>query len=175
MEGYGPETYGERIAEVYDELFHPPTRPEDTVEFLAGLAGGGSVLELAYRKRADRAPLVARGIEVHGIDASEAMVAKLRAKPGGGDIPVMIGDFADAVGGVTLPTDRHRLQHAVGAAHAGGSGAMRAQRCGPRDRGRHVRNRDVRPGPGPVRSRSADPRADHRVPSCPAGRLPARS
>jgi hypothetical protein len=38
--GYGPETYGKRIAEVYDEWFHPPTNPEDTVEFLAGLARG---------------------------------------------------------------------------------------------------------------------------------------
>jgi hypothetical protein len=47
MEGYGPDTYGERIAEVYDELFHPPTLPEDTVEFLAGLAACGPVLELA--------------------------------------------------------------------------------------------------------------------------------
>jgi SAM-dependent methyltransferase len=40
-------------------------------------------------------PLAARGVEVHGIDASESMVAKLRAKPGGADLPVTIGDFAD--------------------------------------------------------------------------------
>lgn len=40
-------------------------------------------------------PLHERGIEVHGIDASEAMVAKLRAKPGGGEIPVTIGDFSE--------------------------------------------------------------------------------
>ncbi len=95
MEGYEPETYGERIAEVYDELFHPPTRAEDTIEFLAALAGGGPVLELAIGTGRIALPLAARGIEVHGIDASEAMVAKLRAKPGGKDIPVTIGDFAD--------------------------------------------------------------------------------
>ena len=47
MEEFGPETYGERIAEVYDELFHPPTSAEDAVEFLAGLSGDGPVLELA--------------------------------------------------------------------------------------------------------------------------------
>jgi hypothetical protein len=41
MEGYGPEPYDDRIAEVYDELFHPATSTEDTVEFLAGLAGSG--------------------------------------------------------------------------------------------------------------------------------------
>jgi SAM-dependent methyltransferase len=95
MEGYGPETYGERIAEVYDELFHPPTSTEDTVEFLAGLAGGGPVLELAIGTGRIALPLAARGIKVHGVDASEAMVAKLRAKPGGQDISVTIGDFAE--------------------------------------------------------------------------------
>lgn len=95
MGGYGPETFGERIAEVYDELFHPATNAEDTVEFLAGLAGGGPVLELAIGTGRIALPLAASGIEVHGIDASEAMVAKLRAKPGGKDIPVTIGDFAD--------------------------------------------------------------------------------
>src|SRR4029453_10290605 len=95
MEGYGPETYGERIAEVYDEWFHPPTSAEDTVEFLAGLAGDGPVLELAIGTGRIALPLAAKGIEVHGIDTSEAMVAKLRTKPGGKDIPVTIGDFAD--------------------------------------------------------------------------------
>ena len=40
-------------------------------------------------------PLAERGTEVHGIDASEAMVEKLRAKPGGQSVPVNIGDFAD--------------------------------------------------------------------------------
>ena len=95
MDGYGPETYGERIAEVYDDLFHPPTSSVDTVEFLAGLAADGPVLELAIGTGRIALPLAAKGIEVHGIDASEAMVAKLRAKPGGADIPVTIGDFAD--------------------------------------------------------------------------------
>lgn len=95
MEGYGPQTYGDRIAEVYDEWFHPPTSAEDTVEFLAGLAGGGPVLELAIGTGRIGLPLAARSIEVHGIDASEAMVARLRAKPGGEDISVTIGDFAD--------------------------------------------------------------------------------
>ena len=33
-------------------------------------------------------------MEVHGIDLSPAMVAKLRAKPGGEEIAVTIGDFA---------------------------------------------------------------------------------
>jgi SAM-dependent methyltransferase len=95
MEGYGPETYGERIAEVYDDRFHPPTSAEDAVEFLADLAGDGPALELAIGTGRITLPLAAKGIEVHGIDASEAMVAKLRRKPGGEDIPVTMGDFAD--------------------------------------------------------------------------------
>jgi SAM-dependent methyltransferase len=95
MEGYGPETYGERIAEVYDDLFHPPTTSVETVEFLARLVSDGRVLELAIGTGRIALPLAAKGIEVHGIDASEAMVAKLRAKPGGTNIPVTIGDFAD--------------------------------------------------------------------------------
>jgi hypothetical protein len=95
MEGYGPETYGERIAEVYDDLFHPPTSSAETVEFLARLAADEPMLELAIGTGRIALPLAAKGIEVHGIDASEAMVAKLRAKPGGNDIPVTIGDFAD--------------------------------------------------------------------------------
>jgi SAM-dependent methyltransferase len=95
MEGYGPETYGDRIADVYDR-FH--TLPEDTeaaVDTLAELAGGGQVLELAIGTGRLALPLAERGLEVHGIDASEAMVAKLREKPGGDAIPVSLGDFAD--------------------------------------------------------------------------------
>ena len=71
--------------------------------------------------------------------------------------PVTIGDFADVGGGGTLPTDRHRLQHAVGAAHAGGPGAVGAQRRRRPDRRGHVPDRDVRPRPSPLRSRAAGP------------------
>src|SRR5881227_511328 len=81
MQGYGPETYGDRIAKVYDAL----TR----------LAGSGPVLELAIGTGRLAIPLAQRGIDIRGIDASEEMVARLRAKPGGEDIPVTMGDFAD--------------------------------------------------------------------------------
>jgi SAM-dependent methyltransferase len=94
MEGYGPETYGDRIADDYDG-FYPDLDTEGAVETLAELAGDGPVLELAIGTGRLALPLVKRGIEVHGIDASEAMVAKLRAKPGGEGIPVTMGDFAD--------------------------------------------------------------------------------
>jgi SAM-dependent methyltransferase len=59
------------------------------------LAQGGRALELGIGTGRIALPLSKRGVEVHGIDSSEAMVDKLRAKPGGGDIPVMMGDFAE--------------------------------------------------------------------------------
>ena len=94
-EGYDAAAYGDRIADVYDEL---PTHPRDAdaaVELLADLAGTGPALELAIGTGRLALPLAERGVAVSGIDASEAMVAKLRAKPGGDRIPVAIGDFAD--------------------------------------------------------------------------------
>jgi SAM-dependent methyltransferase len=95
-EEYGPSTYGEKVAEVYDEhTAHIELDTEGTVERLAELAGGGPVLELAIGTGRLALPLAELGLEVHGIDASEAMVAKLREKPGGAELPVTMGDFAD--------------------------------------------------------------------------------
>jgi len=65
-----------------------------TVEFLAKLAGDGAALEFAIGTGRVGLPLAARGVEVHGIEISEDMVAELRAKPGGDAIPVVIGDMA---------------------------------------------------------------------------------
>src|SRR5919202_2250913 len=101
MEAYEASTYGDRIADVYDTL-HPSELlgTEATVAFLAEHAGAGPVLELAIGTGRLALPLVERGVEVHGVDASEKMVAKLREKNGGADIPVTFGDFKDVpVGG----------------------------------------------------------------------------
>jgi SAM-dependent methyltransferase len=95
MKGYGAETYGERIADIYDELYEEMLDTESTVEFLAKLAGKGPVLELAVGTGRVALPLTERDIEVHGIDSSEAMVERLRAKPGGDRIRVTMGDFAE--------------------------------------------------------------------------------
>jgi SAM-dependent methyltransferase len=98
MMGYRPETYGDRWADVYDtwiERRHPDMVAQPAVDCLADLAAGGRVLELAIGTGRIGLPLAQRGLEVHGIDASEAMVAKLREKPGGATIPVTIGDFTD--------------------------------------------------------------------------------
>ena len=67
---------------------------EPVVEFLAELAGDGAALELGIGTGRIALPLARRGVRVHGIDLSEAMVARLRAKPGGEEIDVTIGDFA---------------------------------------------------------------------------------
>lgn len=94
MQGYGPSTYGDRIADVYDEGFSPEDT-ERVVDCLASLAGSGPCLELGIGTGRIALPLAQRGLEVHGIDASEAMVAGLRAKPGGEAIAVSMGNFAD--------------------------------------------------------------------------------
>jgi SAM-dependent methyltransferase len=88
--------FGENVAAVYDDE-DPRFAPElvdPVVDFLADLAGDGRALELGIGTGRIALPLAARGVPVHGIDLSEAMVARLRAKPGGDDIGVTIGDFA---------------------------------------------------------------------------------
>ena len=95
MEGYRPETYGDRIAGVYDAMMTVLPDPADCADRLAELAGPGPALELGIGTGRVALPLASRGVEVHGIDASEAMVERLRAKPGGDAITVTFGDFAD--------------------------------------------------------------------------------
>ena len=89
--------FGEEVAARYDEAEAEMFSPEavtPAVEFLARLAGGGAALEFAIGTGRIALPLAARGVSVHGIDLSPAMVARLRAKPGGDRIEVAIGDFA---------------------------------------------------------------------------------
>jgi SAM-dependent methyltransferase len=89
--------FGERVAATYDESqaeeFEPATIAR-TIELLAELAGAGKALELAIGTGRIALPLARRGVPVHGIDLSRAMVARLRAKPGGDAIGVTFGDFA---------------------------------------------------------------------------------
>jgi len=89
--------FGESVAARYDDSsadMFAPEAVDPAVDFLAGLAGGGAALELGIGTGRIALPLAARGIQVSGIDLSEAMVAQLREKPGGVAIPVTIGDFA---------------------------------------------------------------------------------
>jgi SAM-dependent methyltransferase len=95
MDGYDSATYGDRIADIYDSYSELPADTEEAVDFLAGLAGSGPVLELGVGTGRIALPLQERGVEVHGIDSSERMVERLRAKPGGERMSVAIGDFAE--------------------------------------------------------------------------------
>ena len=96
-ESQGDGFFGERAASVYDEhaadMFEPAVLGP-VVETLAGLAERGRALEFGIGTGRIALPLAARGIPVAGIDNSEAMVARLRAKPGSEEIDVTIGDFS---------------------------------------------------------------------------------
>ena len=86
--------YSNVFADHYDTWFGTSSETADTIEFLAGLAGSKPVLELGIGTGRIALPLHARGIDVVGVDGSEAMVAQLRSKPSGQHIPVTIGDFS---------------------------------------------------------------------------------
>ena len=93
-----PENYfGEEVAARYDDpsdSMFAASAIAPVVDLLADLAGAGAALELGIGTGRIAVPLAQRGVRVHGIDLSEAMVARLRAKPGGESIGVTIGDFA---------------------------------------------------------------------------------
>jgi SAM-dependent methyltransferase len=97
--------FDERIAESYEakwpNLFEPAVI-DPVVSFLADLAGSGAALELGIGTGRIALPLRQRGVRVHGIDLSPAMIAQLRAKPGAGDIDVTTGDFATTTVGGTF-------------------------------------------------------------------------
>ena len=92
-----PEDYfGEHVAERYDESFadmFEPATVDPVVDFLVDLAGDGAALELGIGTGRIALPLSQRGVRVRGVDLSEAMVARLRAKPGAENVAVAIGDF----------------------------------------------------------------------------------
>jgi SAM-dependent methyltransferase len=101
VKDFKPElSFGPNVAEVYDDVQHysktPSRRDRDAaVGLLESLARGGPALELAIGTGWIALPLAARGIRVDGIELSAAMVERLRAKPGGEEMSVTIGDMAD--------------------------------------------------------------------------------
>jgi SAM-dependent methyltransferase len=82
-------SYDESTAEMFD-----PARVGPVVDLLVELAGSGRALELGIGTGRIALPLAQRGVPVHGIELSRAMIARLRAKPGGDRVAVTIGDFA---------------------------------------------------------------------------------
>jgi SAM-dependent methyltransferase len=93
MERYAEMTYGEHIAHIYDQWYSG--YEGSAVDLLQELAGSGRVLELGIGTGRIALPLHQRGVDVTGIDASEAMIGRLRAKAGGADIQVVLGNFAE--------------------------------------------------------------------------------
>jgi cyclopropane fatty-acyl-phospholipid synthase-like methyltransferase len=103
--------FDELVAARYDEdtaQISTPEVIEPIVDLLAQLAGEGRALELAIGTGRIALPLSQRGVEVHGIELSRAMAARLREKPGGGAIGVTIGDMAS----MTVP-GRFRVAYIV--------------------------------------------------------------
>ena len=94
---YTESTYGDRSAPIYDEW--RPEAPAELIAALKDLAGAGPVLELGIGTGRIALKLARMGLEVHGIDSSEAMISRLRAKDGGGRIPVTVGNFSELGGG----------------------------------------------------------------------------
>jgi len=87
------DTYGERVADIYDLWYRD--YDEDSVTVLAELARGGRALELGVGTGRIALPLAAANVEVHGLDASASMVARLRAKSEGDRVRIVMGNFAD--------------------------------------------------------------------------------
>jgi Methyltransferase domain len=104
---FDPRTsFGPQVAALYDDK--PLGDEEAAVARLAQLAGDGPALELAIGTGRIALPLAATGLRVDGIELSQAMIDRLRAKPGGEALRVTCGDMA----AVELP-DRYRLVYLV--------------------------------------------------------------
>ncbi len=98
MEGYDSTQYGRSFADVYDDWYGEVSDVEATVERVAVLAarrGGGRVLELGVGTGRLALPLAARGLAVTGVDSSPEMLERLRAKPGGDRLELVLADMAE--------------------------------------------------------------------------------
>src|SRR5438874_628086 len=89
------EWIAQHIEALWPELFDPAFL-DPSVDFLADLAGTGPALELGIGTGRVALPLSRRGVRVHGVELSPAMVAELETKPGASAIDVTVGDFATA-------------------------------------------------------------------------------
>ena len=92
MKEYDAGTYGKRHADIYDDFV--TTYDPACIELLAELSKGGPAFELGIGTGRIALPMYEKGVSVLGIDASEEMLEKLRAKPGGNEIELFAGSFA---------------------------------------------------------------------------------
>ena len=96
MTAFDAQQYGASgIADDYDDLYAQEWDTDGAVTTISELASGKPILEFGIGTGRLALPLVERGFVVHGVDGSEEMVARLRGKPRGPEIPVTIGDFAE--------------------------------------------------------------------------------
>lgn len=96
MQHYEPATYGDHIADRYDEWFPAPPSRQDTVDMLTELIGGpGRILELGVGTGTFAIALACAGHEVVGVDASPKMLQRLAERPDGQRVTTVLGDFAD--------------------------------------------------------------------------------
>jgi len=95
LSDYDSTTYGDHWAGFYDLLESPSLDTEGTVNFLSEIAGNGTLLELGVGTGRVALPLIERGFDVHGIEASSAMIEELRKRPGVEGMTLIEGDFAD--------------------------------------------------------------------------------
>lgn len=107
MEGFDPKnSFGYEVSKRYDT--NPRGDEAETVAFLARLAGGGDALEFAIGTGRIALPLSQAGLRVDGIELSQAIVDRMREKPGGNALEVTIGDMSCATTG-----RRYRLVYLV--------------------------------------------------------------
>lgn len=97
VDGYGPATYGDAFADVYDDWYGDLGDLDHATATIVEQAAGGRVLELGVGSGRLAAPVAAAGLEVWGIDSSAAMLDRLAARPGGQVVHAVLGDMADPV------------------------------------------------------------------------------
>ncbi len=93
MDRYEKETYGEKIADTYDEYYS--SFESSAIDLIFEFSKGRHVLELGIGTGRIAIPLKKKGVDISGIDASPSMIKHLRTKPEGSNIPVVLGDFSD--------------------------------------------------------------------------------
>jgi SAM-dependent methyltransferase len=101
MQDYEIGTYGEMWAPFYDEIWNEVGEEIDLLKSFAG--SPPRALELAVGSGRVAIPLSRAGVAVTGIDISDDMVALMRAKAGGDEISVLMGDFAEVAVEETFP------------------------------------------------------------------------
>ncbi len=92
--GFGPTTYGDAFADVYDDWYQGISDVAATVARVRDLAADGEALELGVGTGRIALPLAGSGVPTWGIDASAPMLHRLRDKPGGDDIRLVLADMA---------------------------------------------------------------------------------